>query len=188
MSVSLSSVHLDVCAAGLRETGHRRAYGANPYVRYDEPTLAPFLFEGRLDPRRPPKERVVGVTVGGQARAYPWSMLAKRRVVQDRIGAERVVILYRPGTLSALDAGPIAESRAIGATAVFSPMVDGHPLTFEPAAAGFRDRETGSVWTLLGQAVQGPLTGTRLIPVAHVDAFWFAWAAFHPTTTIHEGP
>jgi len=168
-----------------RETGHRRPYGANPYEGYDQPTLSPFLFLGRPDPRHPPKERVVGVTVGEAARAYPWSLLAKRGVVSDTLGGERLVVFYRPGTLSALDEGRIDQSRSIGATAVFSPVAEGRALTFEPTAEGFRDRETGSVWNLLGIAVAGPLAGKRLRPIPHVDAFWFAWAAFHSSTSIH---
>jgi hypothetical protein len=171
-----------------RDTGHRRPYGANPYVGYDEPTARPFLFSGQPDPRRPPKERVVGVTVGAESRAYPWTLLAQRGVLHDRLGGEPLVIFYRPGTLSALDAGQIAQSRAIGATAVYRPILDGKPLAFEPGGDGFRDRETGSGWNLLGQAVRGPLAGRRLTAIPHVDAFWFAWAAFYPAASLRDGP
>jgi len=171
-----------------RDTGHRRPYGANPYAGYDEPGLRPFLFSGQPDPRRPPKERVVGVTVGAESRAYPWTLLEQRGVLHDRLGGEPLVIFYRPGTLSALDAGEIARSRAVGATAVYRPVVDGTTLAFEPAGDGFRDRETGSRWNLLGQAVAGPLKGKRLQAIPHVDAFWFAWAAFYPAATLREEP
>ncbi len=171
-----------------RETGHVRAYGANPYAAYDQPGSTPFLFNGKPDPRRPPKERVVGVVVGGQARAYPWPVLEKRRVVHDTVGGESLVVFYTPGTLSALDGPRIAASRAVGATGVFSPLAAGRALSFEPAGEGFRDRETGSQWTLLGHAVKGPLAGQRLRPIPHVDAFWFAWAAFHPATSLPVQP
>jgi hypothetical protein len=170
-----------------RDTGFARAYGLNPYEAYDEPQLGPFLFRGRLDPRRPPKERVVGVRIGEQARAYPWPALAERRVLHDRLGDRALVIFYQPGALSALDEQEMKRSKAVGATAVFSPVVDTRTLTFEPADDGFRDGETGSRWNLLGHAVAGPLAGRRLTPIPHVDAFWFAWAAFHPATTLHEG-
>jgi hypothetical protein len=148
-----------------QETGYARAYGRNPYEAYDRPDSVPFLFQGLPDRRLPPKERVVGVT-----------------------GGERLVIFFRSGALSALDASRMAESRPIGATGAFSSVVDGRALTFEPVAAGFRDRETGSLWTILGQARVGPLVGKRLRPIPHVDAFWFAWAAFHPATSIHGAP
>jgi Protein of unknown function (DUF3179) len=171
-----------------RDTGHTRKYGINPYDSYDQPQLRPFLFRDRPDPRRPPKERVVGIKLGEAARAYPWPVLAERRVVHDRLGDRALVILYEPGTLSALDDEEIRRSRAVGATSAFDRVLDGRPLTFEPTAEGFRDRETGSAWTLLGHAVKGPLAGRRLTAVPHVDAFWFAWAAFNPATSIYGEP
>lgn len=169
-----------------RETGHARAYGRNPYALYDEAGSAPFLFRGTPDPRRPPKERVVGVVVGGAARAYPWPVLAARGVVHDTVGTEPLVIFHRPGALSALDDSQIERSRAVGATAVFSPMVGGRALQFEVGPEGFRDRQTGTVWNLLGHAVRGPLAGKRLRAIPHVDAFWFAWAAFHPAAGVYD--
>jgi hypothetical protein len=168
-----------------RETGHERSYGMNPYAAYDRPDSTPFLFQGQPDRRRPPKERVVGITVGGSPRAYPWSTVAARGVIQDTVGGERLVIFYRPGAVSALDDTEIARSREVGATGVFSAIVDGKGLSFERMAEGFRDRETGSTWTFLGHAVKGPLAGKRLRALPHVDAFWFAWAAFHPTTAVY---
>jgi hypothetical protein len=108
-------------------------------------------------------------------------------VVEDRIGDELIVVLYRPGALSALDAAEIKQSRAVGATGVFSPIVDGRALSFAASGSEFRDRETGSTWDLLGHAVKGPLAGRRLTPIPHVDAFWFAWAAFNPTTSLYTG-
>ena len=61
-----------------RDTEHERSYGRNPYVGYDRPDSVPFLFQGRPHRRRPPKERVGGIAVGGSPRAYPWSILAGR--------------------------------------------------------------------------------------------------------------
>jgi len=168
-----------------RETGHRRSYGANPYSEYDEPTLGPFLYRGKLDPRRPPKERVVGVRIGDTARAYPWSVLERTRVVHDTLAGEPIVVIHQAGTLSALDQTQIAESRDVGATGVFSRRLGARVLTFDAAGAGFRDRETATTWNLLGVAEAGPLRGERLRPIPHVDAFWFAWAAFHPETSLH---
>ena len=171
-----------------RETGVTRAYGRNPYEAYDQVDSRPFLFSGAPDPRRPPKERVAGVTLGDAARAYPWPVLARRGVVHDDWEGERLVILFRPGTLSALDRPQVADSRAVGATAVYRRQIKGRSLTFEAVPEGFRDVETGSVWNLVGHALSGPLKGRELHPVPHVDAFWFAWAAFHPKTSIFGDP
>jgi hypothetical protein len=170
-----------------QETGFHRRYGLNPYASYDQPDLNPFLLKGAPDRRRPPKERVVGVLLNGTPRAYPWPTLAQQRVVYDAVGGEPLVIFYQPGTLSALDEPRMEQSRSIGATGVFSPTVARRSLTFAPADDGFRDRETGSVWNLLGHAVKGPLSGQRLRAIPHVDAFWFAWAAFHRSTSVYGG-
>jgi hypothetical protein len=51
----------------------------------------------------------------------------------------------------------------------------------------FTDRETGSTWTITGEAVDGPLKGERLQPIEHGDYFSFAWFAFRPQTTIYSG-
>jgi hypothetical protein len=169
-----------------RDTGHARHYGRNPYDGYDEPSSHPFLFFDTVDRRVPPKERVAGVLIGDKARAYPFGLLAARKVVADSIGGQPVVVFYRPGALSALDRSFIAHSREIGATAVFSPVVDGRVLTFEATDTGFRDRETKSLWSLLGRCYEGPLSGKALRPIVHIDAFWFAWAAFQPKTDIFE--
>ena len=58
-------------------------------------------------------------------------------------------------------------------------MVDGQTLTFESAGNDtFVDAETGSTWTVLGLAIDGPLEGTQLGTVVHRNEFWFAWQAF----------
>jgi hypothetical protein len=170
-----------------KETGASRRYGENPYEAYDKLDSVPFLFYGSLDRRLSPKERVVGVVLNGAARAYPFGQLAKRKVVHDSLNGQPLVIFHRSGTLSALDQTLIAASRDVGAAAVFSPLIDGIPLTFEAVEEGFSDRNTGSVWNLLGHAVRGRMAGKRLTQIGHVDAFWFAWAAFHPSTTLFSG-
>jgi len=167
-----------------RETGHRRQYGWNPYQGYDRPGQHPFLFAGRVDDRLQPMERVVGVRVGEAAKAYSYSLLARDRVVSDTVGGRRLVVFHQPGTVSALDKGVIADSRDVGATGVYEPVVDGRALTFEAVEGGFRDRETSSLWGVLGKAVKGPLAGKALPKVPHMDAFWFAWAAFNPETQL----
>ena len=52
------------------------------------------------------------------------------------------------------------------------------------AHESFEDDETGSRWDVLGRARSGPLEGTQLDAVEHLDTFWFAWAAFSPDTEL----
>ena len=167
-----------------RETGFQRDYGRNPYVGYDDVDTPPFLYGGKLDGRLPPKERVVAVSLGGEDVAYPYSVLQKRRVVTDKVGAEQIVVFYQPGTVSALNAGSIPGSRDVGATGVFLTELDGRRLDFTLTNDAIVDSETGSRWSVLGRATSGPLQGRQLDPVLHADHLWFAWAAFKPQTRI----
>lgn len=172
-----------------RDTGYSRPYGTNPYARYDAPGNRPFLFNGEIDPRLEAMQRVVGVKFNSEARAYPFSVLAEKRVVADTVGSQDIVVFYYPGTASALDRRAIAESRDIGAAAVFSPELDGQRLTFSVDGEGnIVDDETGSVWNVLGEATSGPMKGKQLSPIVHGNHFWFAWAAFNPDTTIFGQP
>ena len=177
-----------------RDTGKQRPYGTNPYAAYDDADQSPFLFDGSVDKRLAPMERVVTVRQNGQYVAYPYTSLRTKRIVNDAVGEKGIVVVWRSGTVSALDQADIASSRDIGATAVYDATLDGRTLTFvpivdaqtEPGAAFFRDRETGSGWNLAGKAVSGPLIGQQLTPVIHGDEFWFVWAAFLPATAIRQ--
>jgi hypothetical protein len=170
-----------------RDTGFSRDYGQNPYVGYDTVDQNPFLFDGVLDGRLPPKERVVTVGEGIDATAFPYSELRKVGTTAASVAGEEIVLFWAPGTASALDAPSIDDGEDIGATGVFRPAVDGRRLTFQRESgedAPIRDRETGSTWSITGIAVGGELKGSRLEPFVHGDHFWFAWAAFAPETTI----
>jgi hypothetical protein len=90
------------------------------------------------------------------------------------------------GTASALDTASVAGGRDVGAAIAYSRLVDGRALTFQRDGEQLTDGETGSVWDLLGRAVDGPLTGVQLQPVVAINHFWFSWAAFKPETRIYQ--
>jgi hypothetical protein len=170
-----------------RDTGYSRPYGENPYVGYDQVDIPPFLFRGETDGRLLPKERVAAVTIGDVDVAFPFSTLEKERVVNYTAGEQDLVVFFKPGTQSALDRQVISESKEVGATGIFDPHLDGQKLTFRTDGDRFVDNETGSVWTILGEAVEGPLAGKMLTPIIHANHFWFSWGAFKPDTLIYQG-
>lgn len=167
-----------------RDTGESRDYGRNPYPGYDDIGEDPFLFEGELDGRLPAKERVVGFGLDVAPTAVRLAPLLDEGVVATELDGRPVVVWALPGTRSALDADTIEEGRDVGATGVFVAERNGDPLTFTRTDSGFVDAETASTWTVLGLAVDGPLAGTQLEALEHVDTFWFAWAAFSPDTKV----
>ena len=172
-----------------RDTGHDRPYGENPYEGLDT-SERPFLFAGELDERLPATSRVLGIARAGDVVAFPYGAVTADAVggwatVMEEVAGEPVTIFWKAGTSSALDSQEIAEGRDVGAIAAYRPEVDGQPLTFEASGNGIVDRQTGSVWSILGRAVSGPLEGEQLVPELAIDSFWFDWAAFHPETRIY---
>ena len=129
-------------------------------------------------------ERVVGLDIGDEQVAYPFLLLEREPVVNDSVGGEDIVVLHAGGTLSPFAGFGYSANRVVGSTAVFEPLVDGQKLTFVARDDVIVDVETGSKWSILGQAVEGPLEGARLTPVVHGNHFWFAWAAFYPDTAV----
>ena len=170
-----------------RSTGFSRSYGRNPYIGYDKVDNPPFLLLDEPDGRLPPKERVAAVTIGDVDVAFPFSILERERVVNYSVNGRDLTVFFRPGTVSALDRSSIKESRDVGATGVFDPSVDRQKLSFRTDGEDIVDNETGSVWNILGEAVEGPLTGKTLAPIVHANHFWFAWGAFKPDTKIYQG-
>ncbi len=171
-----------------RDTGFQRGYGSNPYVGYDS-NQRPFLFDGEPDERYPAMERVVGITVNGTNKAYPFSVISQERAVNDVVAGEPVLVVWgSEGTASALDSPDVAEGRSVGAGLAYLRTVDGRVLTFDAQGDDtFKDRETGSTWDLLGNATAGPLAGTKLTPAVHTNHFWFAWAAFNQGSPVYTG-
>ena len=157
-------------------------YGTTPYRGYDSEAGA---FGIGVDPRLDPMERVVGIRGRERQVAYPYSVLARLRVVYDRLEGQEHVILFRPDTRSPLDADRIAEGRLVGSAGVYRPLAQGLRLTLEPLPNGlFRDRETGSEWNVFGVAVKGKLKGQRMAPVFHDSPFWFYWSTLYPQTEV----
>ena len=122
------------------------------------------------DEERHPRTMVVGVTNGGEARAYPFDVLHREGFVEDTVGDLPVVVTLAPDdTLVAYDR-----------------RVDGRTRSFEPA--GDRHlRAADTRWERTsGRAVDGRLAGQRLERANdHPPMFWEGWSNFNPDTTVY---
>ena len=171
------------------ETGFRRDYGRNPYEGYDDDTTQPFLFRGALDDRGLAKQRVVGIALADEAVAYDLNSLSEGEASAANVvvADQDLVIFWKAGQASALDEGILEEGRDVGSVGVFSRVVDGRSLTFVADGDQFMDEETESVWLISGNAISGPLEGSSLDRVEHLDTFWFSWSTYQPDTLLIEG-
>jgi len=130
------------------------------------------------------RDIVIGLTIDGTARAYPWETFAKQSPVLDRVN----------GTPLLLVLGPDGKSFR-----VFVSRIDGHDAGFflnaptsDSAAASdnkdwlLLDAATASQWNFQGCATSGPAQGKCLDRVPALKDYWFDWRNYHPDTTVYK--
>ena len=119
-----------------------------------------------------PRTLVVGVTVGGRSKAYPFSAIEKQAPILDTVGGKDIVILLGEDKKS---------------VRVFERELDGKPLEFfaKPGSGEITDAETASVWDFSGKAASGASAGRALKKVASIKDYWFDWKTYHPDTQLY---
>ncbi len=76
------------------DTGHRRDYSRSPYVGYEK-TSRVFFPVNNKNPKYHPKEMVMGLKIGEQAKVYPFAELSKGpAVVNDRFAGRLLTIEF----------------------------------------------------------------------------------------------
>lgn len=156
-------------------TGYARDYRSYPYGGYESVDNPQTLFPHEtFDPRRAPKERVLGIRKeSGGGVAFPFMALdseGPRRVVHYEIDGEPIVVFW---------------DRISQAAVAFRSGSSQGALSFQVHENGFRDVETGSRWSLEGVSTGGMMEGERLVPIPNAFvSFWFAWATFVEDTDL----
>jgi hypothetical protein len=125
-------------------------------------------------------DRVIGVEIDGDARAYPVRVLNWHEVVNDVVAGVPIAVTFCP---------------LCGTGVVFDRRVDNATLVFGVSGKLYRanllmfDELTGSLWAqALGEAIQGPYHGTRLRLVTATLAEWETWKQAHPNTRLLARP
>ncbi len=115
------------------------------------------------------KSWVIGLQKNGAAKAYDWNDLVKHRIINDTFQNMPVLLVLEN------------DNRSFH---VWSRKVNEQVLEFtlDAALQTLKDN-TGSVWNMNGEAVEGSLKGNKLLPVQAYQEFWHSWESFHPGTT-----
>jgi hypothetical protein len=117
---------------------------------------------------------VVGVEENGNYLGYPVEVVKEAGgVINDLFSGEPLLVIFNSESVTGL---------------AFSRNVDGQVLEFYNGAdqgLELRDRNTGSLWDIHGQAVDGPLAGSTLNFVPSFISEWYGWSAYHPETGIY---
>jgi Protein of unknown function (DUF3179) len=125
-------------------------------------------------------DRIIGIEIAGEARAYPLRLLRWHEAINDVVGGRAIAVTYSP--LS-------------GGISIWDRVIDGKE--FEFAVSGWLhnsntllyDRRgegaTSSLWhQLTGEAVTGPAAGKQLSPFPAELSTWANWRRDHPETTV----
>jgi len=121
-------------------------------------------------------DRVVGIVVGGEARAYPLRVLVYHEVVNDEIGGTPVAIVYCPlcDSVTAVDRRLDGVVREFGVSGL---LVNANILLY--------DRSDDSLWSQVGlTAISGPNAGRSLPHLPWEITTAAAWRARHPDSTV----
>jgi hypothetical protein len=128
-----------------------------------------------IRPRLQDGDEVIGVERDGEARAYPLRILNWHEVVNDTF-AGPLLVTYCP----LCGSGVTAERTVDGEETRFG--VSG--LLWNSDLVMY-DEKTDSLWSqILGQAVRGPKTGTRLSLVPSTLTTWNEWQKSHDDTEV----
>ena len=133
---------------------------------------------GSVDARLDALALVMGVEAGGETKSFPIETSKERACYTDTVAGQPVAVFWYGPTRSAV---------------AWSARLDDRTLSFRadaisPETAPFKDKETGTRWTLAGRGVDGPLKGRELTWVNSVQCRWYAWAAEYPGTTVYAKP
>ncbi|MDP6555244.1 MAG: DUF3179 domain-containing protein [Pirellulaceae bacterium] len=123
-------------------------------------------------------DRVIGVTLGGEARAYPIKILNYHEVVNDSIGGQPVAITYCPlcDSAAAFDRRAGSQIREFGVSGL---LYNSNVLMFDRKAI------VESLWSqMMTASVSGPSARQNLKTIPLELTTWSDWRRRNPTTII----
>lgn len=125
-----------------------------------------------------PDERVIGIVINGEARAYPIPILSVHEIVNDTIGGKNVAVTWCPLCFSAIVfSRDVAEQDAPLTFGVSGKLLQNTLVMF--------DRETETLWSqLYGASLEGSLTPATLAFFPSVLTEWQLWYEEHPNSMV----
>ncbi len=133
------------------------------------------------------KEPVLGVSIGGEAKAYPIALLTRHEVVNDVVGGRPIFAAY----CVLADLGAVYDRQMGGHTYTFA--VSGYTYSEPSVWNGLQafvlwDRDTESLWLpTIGKGVSGPMIDVplQLVPQEHWEkATWGKFKAKYPDAVL----
>ncbi|MEY2705273.1 MAG: hypothetical protein RL407_1335 [Bacteroidota bacterium] len=154
-------------------------YSANFVMAADAMFSPPkqLLLEEAKSNKIPLDRLVIGVVIGGEAKAYPIYLIGYHHQVRDQVGGKEIMVTYctvcRTGR-------------------VYEPQLQGELQEFRLVGmnqynALFEDKKTKSWWRQAnGEAIIGPLKGVLLPEVASQQSTLAMWLSMYPNSKIMQ--
>jgi hypothetical protein len=128
------------------------------------------------------RDVVLGIAIGGQARAFPLAKVRGASPVEDKVAGVPVVLVT----------GPDGDS-----VRVFRSQWNGQDIEL------YRDTQSdgqgagqsaewrlldsqGNTWNFVGCATRGPAVGQCLEKINFLKDYWFDWKNYNPQTTVYS--
>ncbi len=125
------------------------------------------------------EDRVIGVVVGGGARAYPLRVMDWHEIVNDEAAGQPFAVTYCPLCDSAVVFDRLVGNRVVE-FGVSGLLYNSNVLMFDRCA----DADEGLWSQMYGKAVAGEDSGTRLRRLPLTMTTWAAWVAKHPNSLV----
>jgi hypothetical protein len=161
------------------------------------------------------RDVIIGLAVGGEARAYPWDALVKQSPIVDRVGGVPVLVAVGPDGKSfrafvsrvdgkddefflkgeaegdarpsiSADAGKKDTNAAASVGTNATSAASSPAANVPPKNWALLDTATASEWNFQGCAVSGAAQGKCLEHVPALKDYWFDWRNYHPKTSIYK--
>jgi len=123
------------------------------------------------------RDLMLGIRAFGASRAFLYDQVIREKLVEDRVGAEPVLLVVG------------GDGQSVRAFRDRIPGVQGAPEFYrvsgnQPGAL-LMDAATGSGWNFQGCAGSGKATGVCLEPGEVIKDYGFDWRNFNPSTTVY---
>ncbi|MGL4631952.1 MAG: DUF3179 domain-containing (seleno)protein [Leadbetterella sp.] len=167
-----------ICAIGCLLVGIV-SYATNYKMAADTMFYQPetLIFKNSTENKVKTERVVLGITINGESKAYPISMLVYHHQVRDVLGGKPIMVTY----CSVCRTGR-----------VFDPVLDGKPENFRLVGmdhfnAMFEDETTKSWWRQAnGEAITGKLKGTKLSELETQQTSLATWLKLYPSSKIMQ--
>jgi hypothetical protein len=130
------------------------------------PTVLSYAENGRK-----PRDLMLGIAAFGASRAFPYEVVLKEKLIQDRVGSEPILLVTGP------DGQSVRAFRRKISGATETPEFY---LLSDADAGFFMDSIHGAKWNFQGCTASGEC----LERIDIVKDYWFDWRHYHADTTV----